>query len=117
MTHVCDNAGVFIAQREFLKKKKITTVGFASLTVRDPDPGGHPPSSPDFMLQDAAIYPTFKHEWSRECPMNIPEGVAAAKKILKQLNRNNVCQKYVAHYEQLLQEVKAKKGAPSHHLK
>lgn len=112
-----DNAGVFIAQRDFLKEQKVDTVGFASLTIRDPDKGGHPPTSPDFMLQDAVIYPNFKHEWSRHCPMTIPEGITVAKKILRDLDRRNVCKKYVANYDKLLAEVKAKKGGKSHHLK
>lgn len=111
-----DNAGVFIAQREFLKSKNIATTGFASLTIKDPDFGGHPPTSPDLMLQDAAIYPVFKHEWRRECPMTVPEGVVVAVKILKDLNDRDICRKYVEHYNTLLKEVKDVKGAVSHHM-
>lgn len=111
-----DNAAVFTAQRNFLSANNIATTGFASLGIKRPDAGGHPPLSPDLCLQDAVIFPAFKREWRRRCPMNIPEGVRIATEIMSELSAKHVGRRYVDHYENLLTEIKNSKGGASHHM-
>lgn len=112
-----DNASVQTCQRRLLEEEDIKSTGFASRRLKDPDEGGHPPNSPDLMLLDACVFTVFKHEWRRECPMTIEDGVAAALRILDKLKERRVCDRYIEHFDDLLEEVIENEGGHSHHFR
>jgi len=68
------------------------------------------------MLLDAVVNNVFKKMWAKISPMNLRQGVKTAKKIVDELNRTNLCEKYVHHYPVLCEEIISKNGGPSYHM-
>lgn len=111
---VLDNAPCQDQLRSFIEAAGVKSRGFASKRVDDR--GGFPPQSPDFMLLDAVVNNLFKQLWADYCPMTIYEGQRDANKIVAELNERDVCRKWVAHLDDLCDEVVAKGGGASHHM-
>ena len=76
-----------------------------------------PPNSPDLMLLDAVVNVEFKKCWALRAPRTLCQGVRAANEIVKDLNKTDLCKKYVAHYDDLCREIIASGGEASHHMK
>ncbi len=113
-TVLLDNAPVQDQLEEFIAEEGFRSPGFACKRVNDV--GGFPPNSPDFMLLDAVVNNVFKKEWSKRQPMTLCQGVRVAKEIVHDLNKTQICRKYVLNWQKLCDEVIASGGEASHHM-
>ncbi len=69
------------------------------------------------MLEDATVNNAFKREWSRHNPRTLAQVQGVANKVVRVLNKRDVCSKYVAHFPDLCREIKQKAGGASHFMK
>ena len=109
---ILDNASCQDGLAQWIRDQGYSTPGFAS--ARRNHDGGYPPNSPDCMANDATLFARAKVLLGERGPKTIPQAISALKAIFRSLQ--GVQSAWIAHLDDLHQEIIDADGGPSHHM-